>query len=108
MSLSITTSACNTFSAALTCIFPFTHFTGCQQHPGAEGRERHPFQPSVPSAIAVQLAQVAAQVAAELPAARLGDAHRPQRSALLHRPQQQKHDLGESSKEQKAGTELLQ
>lgn len=57
---------------------------GCQQHPGAEGREGHLLQPTVAAAVTVQLAQVAAQVAAELPAPGLGDADRPQRSAVLH------------------------
>lgn len=84
-----------------------TPVVGCQQHPGAEGCEGHLFQPTVPTAVTVQLAQVAAQVTAKLPAARLGDAHRTQRSAVLHRPQQQNHHLGERSEVQEAGTESM-
>lgn len=114
------TSPCNTGSAALpgcilvscrgsgiTCTLPLTLVAGRQQHPGAEGREGHLLQPTVSAAVTVQLSQVAAQVAAKLPAARLGDAHRPQRSAVLHRPQQQNHHLGERSKVWEAGTESV-
>lgn len=86
---------------------PFTSVAGRQQHPGAEGCEGHLLQPTVPAAVTVQLAQVAAQVTAKLPAARLGDAHRPQRPAVLHRPQQQNHHLGERGEVREAGTESV-
>lgn len=69
--------------------------SGSQQHPGAEGREGHVLQPAVPPAVPLQLPQVPAKDAAELPAPGLGDEDRPQRTAVLHRPQQQSHHLGE-------------
>lgn len=68
---------------------------GSQQHPGAEGCKGHVLQPAVSSAVSLQLPQVTAQDTAELPAPRLGDEDSPQRSAFLHRPQQQSHHLGE-------------
>lgn len=61
---------------------------------GAQGGEGHPLQPSVPAAVPLQLPQAPAQGGPELPTPGLGDAHRPQRPPLLHRPQHQDHHLG--------------
>lgn len=72
-----------------------TLVSGSQQHPGAEGCEGHVLQPAVSPTFPLQFPQVTAQGTAELPASRLGDEDSPQRTAFLHRPQQQKHHLGE-------------
>lgn len=48
------------------------------------GCERYPFQPTVPTAITLQLPQTTTQSHTELPAARLGNEDRAQRPALLH------------------------
>ncbi len=71
--------------------------SGSQQHPGAEGCERHILQPAVSSAVPLQLPQVTAQDTAELPASRLGNENSPQWTAFLHRPQQQNHHMGEET-----------
>lgn len=64
---------------------------------GAQGGEGHPLQPSVPTAVPLQLPQAPAQGGPELPAPGLGDAHRPERPPLLHRPQHQDHHLGKGA-----------
>lgn len=48
------------------------------------GCERYPFQPTVPTAITLQLPQTTTQSHTELLAARLGDEDSAQRPALLH------------------------
>lgn len=75
--------------------FPFFFCSGSQQHSGAEGCKRHILQPTVSSAVSLQLPQISAQNGAELPAPRLGDEDSPQRTTLFYWSQQQNNHLGE-------------
>lgn len=57
---------------------------GCQGLTHSPRGERYPFQPTVPSAITLQLPQTTTQSHTELPATRLGDEDSSKRPALLH------------------------
>lgn len=57
---------------------------GCQGLTHTSGCERHPFQPTVPTAITLQLPQTTTQSHPELPATWLGNEDSTQRPALLH------------------------
>lgn len=57
---------------------------GCQGLTRTSGCERHPFQPTVPTAITLQLPQTTTQSHTELLATRLGNEDSAKRPALLH------------------------